>query len=965
MRTSELRTCIRGGLITVMVMLGALASAPAFGQGQQGAIIGQVKDQSGAILPGVTVTVTSPALQVPQITAVTNEVGEYRVAPLSLGVYAVTFELPSFQTIRREGVQLTVGFTAKIDVAMSLGSLAETVQVSGQSPVVDVKSTSGVTVLTNAVLEATPTTRNGVMSLLTLAPGVRTFLDVGGNQIAENSQTRAFGQGGATWFTLDGVAVIEPNRTFWDYQTLEEARVQTVGTDAEFPTRGVQVNAIVKSGGNQFHGSGNWAWEGEKSRSDNVDKALLDLGIEKGNAIVKQYDVGGDLGGRLVRDKLWFYAAARKRHQELQVLNAFKPDGSPANTIVESGIYTQKYSFQANPSNRFVFLNVLEHTFEDTNASELRSYEARESKTNKHPINKIEWEGTRGNSLMANLQFGHVKHDTPVGFLAGGQVGREDLATEKVTGENVVSGEHALRWVYHTRGTLTWYKPNWFHGNHEFKTGFDYTASTDSRSMEVKPVNYHLLYDDGAPFEVVFFNAPVDPGEVANVLGSFVKDSWTIGRRLTLNYGLRFAHEAAFVPEVCREAAKPPSEIMFPATCFSRQELPTWNTVAPRVHMAFDLTGDGRTLLKGGWARYDHMRRAGDGIRNDRNSVAYGIFLWRDLNKNNDWDPGETNRDPNGSDYVETTAMEFGSLPPNFVPNPDEKQVHYDEFSVSLERELMPNFSLRATGIRSNVWNVNRIMNVFRPYEAYNVPVTRPDPGPDGTVGNSDDGSPITYFEYSRALRGTQFEENMPVTDSKGNQHYTSFEVSAVKRLSNRWQLTVSYSATKKYNPICCAGLASTARLNTAAFRADNEVGFQNPNAEINTFDKTWDWDGKMTGAYNFPGDVQVSTNLHMISGESFARTVQLRGGATIPNIVVNAEPFGSRRLPRITLLDLRAEKIIRLAGTHRLSLRVNVYNSLNVNTATRMQPRSGPNFLRPLEIMPPRIADFGMVYTF
>src|SRR3990172_9144194 len=124
MRTSELRTCIRGGLITVMVMLGALASAPAFGQGQQGAIIGQVKDQSGAILPGVTVTVTSPALQVPQITAVTNEVGEYRVAPLSLGVYAVTFELPSFQTIRGEGVQLTVGFTAKIDVAMSLGSLA-------------------------------------------------------------------------------------------------------------------------------------------------------------------------------------------------------------------------------------------------------------------------------------------------------------------------------------------------------------------------------------------------------------------------------------------------------------------------------------------------------------------------------------------------------------------------------------------------------------------------------------------------------------------------------------------------------------------------------------------------------------------------------------------------------------------------------------------------------------------------
>ena len=249
----------------------ALTSSPAAGQGSGASIIGQVTDESGAVLPGVTVTATSPALQVPQITAVTNEVGEYRLAPLPIGVFELAFELAGFRPAQRQNIRLTVGFTARIDAALGLATVAETVTVSGAAPVVDVAATSGSTLLTREMIDLTPTSRNGVMSLLTLAPGARTFLDVGGNQISENPNALVFGQGGAHWYTLEGV----PSQTLsgradgqganWDYQTIDEARVQTLGTDAEFPTRGVQITAVVKSGGNDFHGSGTWAQTNQRS----------------------------------------------------------------------------------------------------------------------------------------------------------------------------------------------------------------------------------------------------------------------------------------------------------------------------------------------------------------------------------------------------------------------------------------------------------------------------------------------------------------------------------------------------------------------------------------------------------------------------------------------------------------------------------------------------------------------------
>jgi len=969
-------SCVRWGFISfILVSLVSFLSSPAAaGQGGDASIIGQVTDQSGAVLPGVTVTATSPALIAGSVTDVTNERGEYRLSPLPVGAYDVAFDLSGFRPGQRQAVRLTVGFTARVDIALGLASVAETVTVSGAAPVVDVTATSGASLFTKEVLDLTPTSRNGVMSLLTMAPGVRSFIDIGGAQTEENSHAKAFGQAGQVYYTLEGV--MGNNWTngggsgaFWDYQAIDEARVQSMATDPESPTRGVQINAIVKSGGNAFHGGGLFAISGNKLQSDNIDGELRDLGIEHGNSIRKQYDLSGDLGGRLIPNKLWFYGAVRYRDLKRTVLGAYsevEPPGTNLDNIVTAKYVTQKYTYQATNAHRLIFFSLWERLRENAKMDSLRSWEAREDKPTAHPILKGGWEGQFGNAVAANFQFGYAPHDSLAPFLNTGrpridQIGRTDLVTEKVTGENVVGGERSRHFLKQTKGAITYYRPNWAGGNHEFKVGGEHARSKNFRSLDEKSVNYHLRYEDGVPFDVVFFNAPVFPDGRQHTTSFFARDSWTIGRRLTLNLGARYARTSAFAPEQTRQAASGPSAGLFPAETFERVDLNTWNSFEPRLHAAFDVSGDGKTVVKGGFGRYHHMRLLTPDVLNHvRNSIVYSIYSWRDEDGNNDYSPGEVDLDPNGPDFLEQTGMEFDDLPPNFVVNPDEKQPRTDEWSLSLERELIPNFALRVTGLYTRTDRIFRVQSFLQPYDSFNIPITNRDPGIDGALGTGDDGDLVTYYEYAPELAGAGALQNF--NDPKaGPQTYKSIEVAGVKRLSNRWSLMASYSATKKNKPLN-AGLAVGA---FDSFNTDHVVGAFNPNTEIFRADKTWDWDAKVLASYNFPGDILLSTNFHHQSGEAFARQVRFRGGVTIPAITLNVEPIGEHRLESLNLLTFRVEKSFALVGMNRLAIRLDLHNALNANTVIENTPRSGPEFLQPRAIIGPRLAEVSATYTF
>jgi outer membrane receptor protein involved in Fe transport len=203
----------------------------------------------------------------------------------------------------------------------------------------------------------------------------------------------------------------------------------------------------------------------------------------------------------------------------------------------------------------------------------------------------------------------------------------------------------------------------------------------------------------------------------------------------------------------------------------------------------------------------------------------------------------------------------------------------------------------------------------------------------------------------------------MSVNDPNVNQSYKGLELAVVKRLSNRWQFLGSYSATKKDIPNY--GFLSAGSFATGSFDSAHQVGNLTPNDEINRSDRTWEWNGKMMGAYVFPADVQLSANYEHRSGDVFARQVRFTGGQTIPSIVLNVEPIGTQRTPNLNLMTFRVEKAFRIQTTQKLGVRLNVYNALNASTATVVEARAGSSFLRPRNILPPRIFELSATYDF
>jgi len=432
---------------------------------------------------------------------------------------------------------------------------------------------------------------------------------------------------------------------------------------------------------------------------------------------------------------------------------------------------------------------------------------------------------------------------------------------------------------------------------------------------------------------------------------------------LTLNLGVRYARDNGFLPEQCRVASRAPLDVVFPAQCFPFTQFKIWNPVSPRLHVAYDVTGDGKTLLKAGWGVYVHQRGIDELQMANALADSVATYTWHDNNGNKLFDPGEVNFDPNGSDFV-ARRVEVGQALSGAVPNPNEREPMTDEFSVSFERQLIPNLAVRATGIYSREHNTYRVQNNKRPYDVYNIPVTARDPGPDGRLNTADDpGTTVTYWEYPVEYQGAAFQEPMLVNDKRSEGNYKSIEVAASKRMSNRWMMMASYSATKLHVPF----VANTAGLTdfTGGGGLTVILATFDPNAEIFSANNTWEWIGRLSGAYVFPGDVTMSTNFEQRSGDPWARQVSVTGGRTIPQNRQRVEPIGARRLDTINILNVRAEKGVRLAGGQRVAVQLNIYNALNSNTATAVTPLSGPNFNIPTAIVRPRLAEVGLTYSF
>jgi hypothetical protein len=429
-----------------------------------------------------------------------------------------------------------------------------------------------------------------------------------------------------------------------------------------------------------------------------------------------------------------------------------------------------------------------------------------------------------------------------------------------------------------------------------------------------------------------------------------VSDTWRLHRQLTATIGLRYEHHHLF----SRGGVKGASQFGTPAT-FGDLDILTWNGIAPRIGAAWDIRGNGRTVLKGQWGRYLHMAAANYGNSYNPATVNVVTYNWRDLDSDLLYDTGEVNLDTTctgtGCDFVRTQTRSSASgisSAPRPVVNPDLKQPHTDETSLTIEQELASNLAFRGLLVHKRVRGEYGAVNVLRPYSAWSIPITRVDPGPDGTAGNADDGGMVTFYDFEAAYRGSTFEQNRPVNrDSDHDNIYKGFELTLTRRQANGWSALGSFQMVRNHVWI---GTKATP---------------VSPNDLIHPLDETWDWSGKLMGSYDAPFEIRVSALYNFLAGLPQQRTYTFRNVPNASTVTIPLEALGAQRNPNQHVVNVRTARMFRMAGSTRLNLSFQVFNVLNANTSTEIRYVSSPTYGAISEILPPRVARFGVEFSF
>ena len=936
--------------IFVLAIVSSLSATLAFAQttsATTATVMGTVTDQQSGVLPGVAVSLSGSSMMGVQ-TQVTDSVGLYRFVSIPPGEYKLVFELGGFATLNREGVRLTAGFTATINTQMGVATLTENVQVTGDSPVVDTQSTSINTTFDKDTLANLPSARD-YWAVLSEAPGVKLArIDVGGSAAGTQTGYFVYGTTGQNRPMVEGINSTESTGSFGnyvDYGSFSEISIGSGASSAESPVPGVYTVLVSKSGGNRYTGSFYGDYESKDWQSFNIDSAQEAAGVSGGgglaardvNRLSSYRDVNADIGGFLKKDAIWWYASVRSLDSAARYTNfPVKPHDT------HLGNFTTKLTYQISRNNKIVGYyqpstkvqkNRLDRQLLGGTAAIHLTDDASFRQDYSPLLWKTEWNSVISPSTYFEIrtgQFGYSWPDTPNGT----GVSYEDLNT------SIVSGRARARQLNIQRtqvlGSLSYFKDN-LAGNHNFKVGWEWFRETSTPQRFAGSYNdvLHVLRS-GVPSEVMLFE-PAKSENGLYTLGLYAQDTWRLHNRLTMNAGVRFDHYRNFLPEQEHAAGQfTTSAIIFPAV----DDVNTWNLVAPRIGVSFALTSDSRTVLKANYGQY--WWNPGAALSQDVNpnpETWNQRYVWNDLNGDRIWQRGEEGR-LNSSAGGVTSVLLAENL----------KDTYTQEVAFWLEREVMANFGVRTGAVWRGERQLAMSFNANRPYSAFNVPVTVQDPGPDGIVGSTDDGGSIAAFNLAAenlALPVLNTYDNVP-----GDADYYTWEITATKRMSNRWSGLFSFTHTwseaqeKDY-------FGQVFRQNDLPITPNDLIG-----AEADGKVKYTDWSLKLHGTYEGPWGLKISPMLRHQAGQNYGRT--FTSVLNYGTIRIPAEPLTTNRQDNVNVFDFRAEKVFRVDATLTVSPFFDLYNVFNANPVQNTTWASGASFLRPTNIVPPRVARIG-----
>jgi hypothetical protein len=958
---------VRGFKLAVAVLVACLlASTRAFAQGggasSTGTINGKVVDTSGAVLPGVTVTVSSPAMMGVQ-TAVTSAEGQYRFPAVPPGTYAVTFELPGFTTLKHEGIEIRLGFTASLNVELKVASLQETVTVTGESPVIDTSTTRVQQNFKLEQLQSLPNARD-MWALLAVTPSVQMArIDVGGNRAGTQTGYTAYGFNGQVRVLIEGINTTEGTGGagfYFDYASLDEAFLGTSGQTAEMPNPGVQSQFIAKSGGNRFSGEYHLDWYNNSLQGENlpssytVPAAFNNSPIRAhSNEIQGYYDYDINAGGPIKRDKVWWFGTYREQKNEVAQpnFNFDKTFDTKLWNAVGKGTYQLNknnkligyYQWgQKQQPNRLPFATYTYNSPEQTYKQNSGSW-----------VYKGEWNSTVSDKLYVEARYGDFGYYFPL------VTNSPDNFFWHDTGRLVSEGAHQAQQLDRDRKQWTaasTYFLDTGTGSHTLKFGGEllkeqswegYTSRRGGTS------NIEQVYNNGVSTQVIFgiptarsvnsLSAHNDllSRAALDALGFFINDTWAWGRS-TINMGIRYDRYHGWLPEQ-EQLSATVGPVVVQAQAFPEKSLYTWgNLWAPRIGYVFDLGRNGKTVVKANYGLYWHnpgvaiSQNANENIAN-----KFVTYTWNDQAACAGCIPGDRRWQPGEQVGAPTQQQLSGAI----KLNPDIKAPYSHEASVWLERQLTNTMGARVGFVYKTEDDlITNSYQLDRPISVYTQPFTFVDIGVDGIRGTADDRNLTMYgipASVAAGLSTTQYVTNLPEFG-----RYKTVEASANKHYGNRWSASFGGSYTWLNN-----------------FPEDGYPQTPNKYPQGADAEERTTWQLKASGSYDAKYGIRISPILRHQSGLNFARQATITapagsglvvsGGGTNPTRIY-LEPANANREDNIWVFDTRVEKTFKFA--HNLAVRgfVDFFNITNSHASETIGRATGLAYLKPTAILAP-----------
>lgn len=988
----------------VWAVLPAAATAQSLATGT---ISGVVRDASGAVLPGVTVEAASPALIEKVRSAVTDGQGMYRIVDLRPGTYSVTFSLPGFSAVRREGIVLTTGFTATINADLTVGGVEETVTVTGAAPLIDTQNVSQQRVFTREVLESIPIS-SSVREYATMIPGA-TYAggaathDVGGGKGEFQQNFMIHGGRGNDFQQLRdgmffGTMVAAGN---WMHRlnpaTIAETTVHTSSTGAELESGGVLVNVVPRDGGNTFSGTFIGNFSRPELQGGNLNDKLRARGVRQGGPEVRErWDAAAGFGGPIRRDRLWFFASARsERTSGFWPGNYFNQ--TPGTLFYQADLSRPAYdlnyyrelrgrvSWQATAKDK-ITASIGNEWNCDCASTAIVGNTSPESfaqwSTNPHWQGQLMWSRPVTSRLL--LEAGSVavkgRLDSAL-FAAGGKAGGtvEDRFVLDASRNYGYGGVRAFGlnggWGFFDFGqTNQRFSVSYVTGSHAAKVGVQYlygfTGSEYDFPASVGAQTYAFL--GRVPSGVTYFAAPHHTRTRQQKVGFYAQDQWTTNR-LTLNLGLRFDYLTGWAP-----ALEVPAGPWVPARRFEEvRGIPSWKDWTPRVGAAYDLFGDGRTAIKGFMGRYLLFEGLNAGVTPQMSPasrvVTSATRAWADAN--GDYVPQENELGP-------LSNSNFGRVVSTTTFSPDLLTGHRPyqwQGSLQVQQDLGRGFAVSAGYFRTWYGNLRVTNNrALTPADFSHYCIT----APANQLLPAGGGNPICGLYDLLPGKFGQSDLLIDLASKYGDQSevFNGVDVSVTSRFAQGGYVQAGVSTGSTVTDRCYAndqpqllpegGLATTPRT-----------------SEYCKVSTPWSGSTQFKGAVVMPlwWDLQVSANYQNIPGISTAANSAISnvgiapllgrdlsacgvrtGAACTANVVTDIVLPNTLYLePRLQQLDLRFSRLFRMPGGGTVQPQLDFYNVTNSSAVLGVVTRLGPAFNVPFNIMDPRLIKLGVNISF